>query len=114
MFRAMTIQSADAAAGARAPATRGLWRAELNGTIKLALPIALTQLGQVAMMTSDLILIGHLGESAIAGAALGQTVLFGGNVVISDDAAGEIRMRIKPGIQKRYDNASAAVFRVCI
>jgi len=53
-----------------------LWRTEINATVKLALPIALTQLGQVAMMTSDLVLVGHLGDSAIAAAALAQTVLF--------------------------------------
>ena len=53
-----------------------LWRAELIGTIKLALPMALTQLGQIAMVTCDLILIGHLGDQALAGAALGQTVMF--------------------------------------
>ena len=55
---------------------RALWRAELRATVKLALPIALTQLGQVAMMTSDLALIGHLGDGALAAAALAQTVLF--------------------------------------
>jgi MATE family multidrug resistance protein len=53
------------------------WRREVSATTRLALPIALTQLGQVAMMTSDLVLIGHLGDEAIAAAALGQTVLFG-------------------------------------
>jgi MATE family multidrug resistance protein len=52
------------------------WRGEIAATIKLALPIAMTQLGQVAMMTSDLLLIGRLGDEAIAAAALGQTVLF--------------------------------------
>ena len=76
MVPAMTLQNADIAAGARTPAGTNHWRVELNATLKLALPIALTQLGQVAMMTSDLMLIGHLGEKAIAGAALGQTVLF--------------------------------------
>lgn len=53
-----------------------LWRAELIGTVKLAMPMALTQLGQIAMVTTDLILIGHLGDQAIASAALGQTVMF--------------------------------------
>lgn len=72
----MTIRESDIAAGARVPAVKSLWRAELDATVKLALPIALTQLGQVAMMTSDLALIGHLGDGAIAAAALGQTVLF--------------------------------------
>jgi MATE family multidrug resistance protein len=65
-----------AAATPLAPLRVSLWRAEINATVKLALPIALTQLGQVAMMTTDLMLIGHLGDNAIAGAALGQTVLF--------------------------------------
>lgn len=75
MVARMTTSNADLVTGATAP-VQGLWRAEFIGTIKLALPIALTQLGQVAMMTSDLILIGHLGDKAIAAAALGQMVLF--------------------------------------
>ena len=60
---------------------RGLWHEELIDTIKLSLPIALTQLGQVAMMTTDLALIGRLGETAVAAAALGQIVLFVGFVI---------------------------------
>ena len=74
----MTNLNSDITVGAPAPRTTGLWRAEFIGTIKLALPIALTQLGQVAMMTTDLVLIGHLGDKAIAAAALGQTILFAG------------------------------------
>lgn len=77
----MTLKNADIAAGADALAGHRLWHVEFNATIKLALPIALTQLGQVAMMTSDLVLIGHLGDKAIAAAALGQTVLFAAFVV---------------------------------
>lgn len=72
----MTIQNTHIAAAPAAWASGGHWRLELTGTIKLALPIALTQLGQVAMMTSDLVLIGHLGDNAIAASALAQTVLF--------------------------------------
>src|SRR5438045_4909969 len=49
---------------------------ELAETLKLALPIALTQLGQIAMMTTDLALIGRLGDHAMAAAALAHTVLF--------------------------------------
>jgi MATE family multidrug resistance protein len=64
------------AAGAQAPANKAVWRAEIGDTIKLALPIALTQLGQIAMMTSDLALIGRLGDKAVAAAALAHTVLF--------------------------------------
>ena len=36
----------------------------------------LTQLGQMAMMTTDLALIGRLGEDAVAAAALAHTVYF--------------------------------------
>src|ERR1700682_4207659 len=49
---------------------------ELTETLKLAVPIALTQLGQVAMMTTDLALIGRLGDAAVAAAALAHTVAF--------------------------------------
>ena len=47
-------------------------------TVKLAWPIALTQLGQIAMMTTDLALIGRLGEHAIAAVGLAHMVLFVG------------------------------------
>ncbi len=49
---------------------------EFVETIKLALPIALTQLGQIAMMTTDLALIGRLGDTAVAAASLAHTVFF--------------------------------------
>src|SRR6201986_3407622 len=49
---------------------------ELTETLRLAVPIALTQLGQIAMMTTDLVLIGRLGDEAVAAAALAGTVYF--------------------------------------
>src|SRR3989440_12111697 len=49
---------------------------ELTETLKLAAPIALTQLGQIAMMSTDLALIGRLGDDAVAAAALAGTVYF--------------------------------------
>src|SRR3954471_6537100 len=49
---------------------------ELTETLKLAVPIALTQLGQIAMTTTDLALIGRLGDEAVAAAALAHTVVF--------------------------------------
>lgn len=49
---------------------------ELAETLKLAVPIALTQLGQIAMMTTDLAFIGRLGGEAVAAAALAHTVFF--------------------------------------
>jgi multidrug resistance protein, MATE family len=50
--------------------------AELAETIRLSAPMALTQLGQIAMMTTDLAFIGRLGDQAVAAAALGHTVFF--------------------------------------
>src|SRR5438034_214260 len=49
---------------------------ELTETLKLAVPMALTQLGQIAMMTTDLALIGRLGDEAVAAAALAHAVFF--------------------------------------
>src|SRR5258707_3914430 len=50
--------------------------AELMETIRLSAPMALTQLGQIAMMTTDLAFIGRLGDEAVAAAALGHTVFW--------------------------------------
>ncbi|WP_247563542.1 MATE family efflux transporter [Bradyrhizobium sp. 188] len=47
---------------------------ELNETVKLAWPMVLTQLAQVAMMTTDLAFIGHIGPEALAAAALAVTL----------------------------------------
>jgi MATE family multidrug resistance protein len=74
MVRAMTMPGAIVAG--TAPADKAVWRREMTETVKLALPIALTQLGQIAMMTSDLALIGRLGDQAVAAAALAHTVLY--------------------------------------
>lgn len=72
----MTLQTT-LAAGVPAPAEpASRWRTELTETIRLAWPIALTQLGQIAMMTSDLALLGRLGDHVVAASALGHTVLF--------------------------------------
>jgi multidrug resistance protein, MATE family len=71
----MSSSEAIAGAAATAAANRPI-RAELIETIRLAMPIALTQLGQIAMMTTDLALIGRLGDAAIAAASLAHTVFF--------------------------------------
>lgn len=49
---------------------------EFVETLRLAVPMMLTQLGQIAMITTDLALIGRLGEEAVAAAALAHTVYF--------------------------------------
>ena len=50
--------------------------AEFAETLKLAVPIALTQLGQIAMMSTDIAMIGRLGSDAMAAASLATTVYF--------------------------------------
>ncbi len=62
----------------RAAGILALWRIEFSATLALAVPIALTQLGQIAMMTTDLALIGRLGDAAVAAAALSHAVLYTG------------------------------------
>jgi MATE family multidrug resistance protein len=74
----MTLPGTIAAAASAAP--RAIWRTEIVETIKLAWPMALTQLGQIAMMTTDLALIGRLGETAIAAVGLAHLILFVGFV----------------------------------
>jgi MATE family, multidrug efflux pump len=76
----MTLPGTIAAATRATPPERALWRAEIIETIKLAWPIALTQLGQIAMMTTDLALIGRLGDGAIAAVGLAHLILFVGFV----------------------------------
>lgn len=43
---------------------------ELSETARLALPMVLTQVGQIAMMTTDLAFIGRISAEALAAAAL--------------------------------------------
>src|SRR5262245_31157256 len=76
MVPTMTAPSTMQATGADTPAARDLWRADVTETVKLAVPIAITQLGQVAMMTTDLALLGRLGDNVVAAAALAHTTLF--------------------------------------
>ncbi|WP_316166338.1 MULTISPECIES: MATE family efflux transporter [unclassified Bradyrhizobium] len=52
---------------------------ELWETVRLAAPMALTQLSQIAMMSTDLAFIGRLGGDAVAAAALAGTVYFVGS-----------------------------------
>jgi MATE family, multidrug efflux pump len=63
------------------PDDRAIWRAEIVDTAKLAWPIALIQLGQIAMMTTDLALIGQLGADAVAAVGLAHLILFLGFVL---------------------------------
>src|SRR5579862_6956355 len=52
------------------------WIAESRELLKLATPLVITQLSQMAIMTTDVIMLGHLSKTALASAALGNTVFF--------------------------------------
>jgi MATE family multidrug resistance protein len=70
------IETASIEPSAAAPAAGHHLSLELGETLKLAVPIALTQLGQIAMMTTDIAFIGRLGSEALAAASLAHTVFF--------------------------------------
>jgi MATE family multidrug resistance protein len=52
------------------------WIAEGRELLKLAAPLVLTQLSQMAIMTTDVVMLGRLGKEALASAALGNTIFF--------------------------------------
>jgi multidrug resistance protein, MATE family len=62
------------------------WKGEFRETIRLGLPMALTQLGIIVVNTTDVLMIGRLGPQALASASLGHgfwvtLFLFGVGVV---------------------------------
>lgn len=54
----------------------GAWRREARALATLAIPIVLTNVGQVAIQTTDVIMIGWLGPEALAASVLGVNVMF--------------------------------------
>lgn len=52
------------------------WIAETRELLRLAAPLVMTQLSQMAIMTTDVVMLGRLGKTALASAALGNTVFF--------------------------------------
>jgi MATE family multidrug resistance protein len=58
------------------PAPAALWWAEVRATVHLALPLIITQLGQVAIRTIDTVMMGWLGPEQLAGGALGINFYF--------------------------------------
>lgn len=77
--RAMTdIVEFDLAHAGRRISGHGLeaWMAEARELLNLAAPLVLTQLAQMAIMTTDVVMLGRLGKTALASAALGNTIFF--------------------------------------
>lgn len=60
------------AAGARKPG----WLSEARATVALAWPMILTNLGQTAMTTTDVALMGRLGPEVLAAGTLGTSLYF--------------------------------------
>ena len=52
------------------------WRAELRATLSLGIPLIAAQLAQIAINTTDTLMMGRLGPEALAAGALGTTLQF--------------------------------------
>src|SRR5476649_2069537 len=75
----MTDKLADHLAdpGPLIPARRQLgWLLEARELLRLAVPMAATQLAQMIILATDTVMLGHFSKQALAAAALGNTVYF--------------------------------------
>src|ERR1041385_3404324 len=72
------IAEFDIAHAGRRVSGRGLdtWMSEARELVKLAGPLALTQLAQMAIMGTDMFMLGHYSTRALASATLGNTIFF--------------------------------------
>jgi MATE family multidrug resistance protein len=52
------------------------WITEARELMKLAMPLVATQLAQMAILTTDVIMLGRLSKEALAGAAIGNTIFY--------------------------------------
>ncbi|MDH3771487.1 MAG: MATE family efflux transporter, partial [Nitrospirota bacterium] len=53
-----------------------VWGREARELLALSGPIVLTNLGQIAIQTTDVVMIGWLGPEALAASALGVNMIF--------------------------------------
>jgi MATE family multidrug resistance protein len=61
-------------AGARAP--ESAWRGEIRATVSLSWPMVLTNLAQIAMTVTDVMMMGRGGSQMLAAGALGANLYF--------------------------------------
>lgn len=52
------------------------WRREARELLRLAVPLAATQLAQMLILATDTVMLGHYSKEALAAAAIGNTVYF--------------------------------------
>jgi MATE family multidrug resistance protein len=55
---------------------RDAWLVESRELLRLALPLAATQLAQMIILATDTMMLGHFSKDALAAAALGNTIFF--------------------------------------
>ena len=85
------------------------WFAEARELLKLAAPLVLTQLSQMAIMTTDVVMLGRLGKTALA-CLVGWGVLFAGFAVCATFVSfawsdqSYVLPAIAMGIQKACDD----------
>jgi len=60
-------------------AAPGGWREELSATLRLAFPLVLAQLTQIAIYSTDVLMLGQLGPAALAASALAVNLFFMAN-----------------------------------
>jgi MATE family multidrug resistance protein len=52
------------------------WMLEARELLRLAVPLAATQLAQMIILATDTVMLGHFSKEALAAAALGNTIYF--------------------------------------
>jgi MATE family multidrug resistance protein len=55
---------------------RAAWVLEAHELLRLAVPLAATQIAQMVILATDTAMLGHLSKDALAAAALGNTIFF--------------------------------------
>lgn len=55
---------------------RHAWQREAKALLRLAVPLAATQLAQMIILATDTVMLGHFSKEALAAAAIGNTVYF--------------------------------------
>src|SRR6266478_1327299 len=55
---------------------RAAWLLEARELLRLAVPMAATQLAQMVILATDTVMLGHYSKEALAAGALGNTVYF--------------------------------------
>src|SRR5258708_26354357 len=52
------------------------WLAEARELLRLAVPLAATQLAQMVILATDTVMLGHYSKEALAAGTLGNTIYF--------------------------------------